>query len=580
MLTGTRRLGALRGGLWLAALCAAIAAIVVVALPASGASTSNPKTALIDGQSVTTDDGITNEAKEPISLEQYAAEQAGYKVTVVSNTEWEAMSAEEFAKYQLLIVGDPICNETASSAIENAATWAPVVMGTSGLNPLVGNRAVVGTDPEFHYADGAGGAQPTNPDEPNTAGAEHLVQDGITYAGGVEGATGVYFDTSCSDPDATPEGEPPVAGGDLTVLERLTAAGPGQWSENAEDVPCGGEVRQIAENPVFDAGTTKLTDSNIEGWSCSVHIAFPHFPPDWNALAVAIDTPSLPTCGVDPESKEEVCGQAYVLVAGAGIVAEAPNLTLEPKSGTNHEGESHTVTATVVRAGAPVPNAAIDFLVTGLNSGVTGTCTTSTGAPDPGCETDETGVVRFTYTDTKGTGEDTINASVTLAGSTQHATATETWIAGEGPPVETKTTPVETKTTTTKVETTPTATTATNTTPAPAPAAKGGVLGFGTAHLARSSQACIASSSYLASVSGTDIGSVTFTLNGHKVKTVSKANSQGAFSLRVTVPAGKVEHLAMHVAFSAAASNHSETISKTLARCAAVKKVTTPRFTG
>jgi hypothetical protein len=564
MLTGARRLGALRGGLWLAALCAAIAAIVVVALPASGASTSNPKTALLDSESVTTGDEITNEAHEPISLEQYAAEQAGYKVTVVSGSEWEAMSAAEFAQYQVLIVGDPICGETATSAIKSAGTWAPVVMGTSGINPLVGNRVVVGTDPEFHYHFGSGGAQPTNPTEPTTGGAEHMVQDGIAYAAGVEGATGMYFDTSCSDPNPTPEGEPPAAGGDLTVLEQLTAAGPGQWTENAEDVPCGGEVQQIAENPVFDAGATKLTDENIQGWSCSDHVAFPHYPTDWNALAVATDTPTKPTCGIDPESKEEVCGQAYVLVAGKGIVAEAPNLTLEPKTGSNVEGESHTVTATVIKDGKPIPNTVVDFLVTELNSGATGTCTTSTGAPDPSCETDETGVVRFTYTDTKGTGEDTINASVTLEGSTQHSTATEVW------------TPKPAGTTTTTTTTT-TATTAVST---PPPAAKGGVLAFGTAHLARSSQACVASSGYLASVSGKDIASVTFTLNGHKLKTLSKANSHGAFSLRVAVPTGKVEHLAMHVAFSAAASNHSETINKTLARCAAVHKVSTPRFTG
>jgi hypothetical protein len=458
----TGRRGALRGGIWIAAVCAAAAAVAVAVVPASGASTSSPKTALLDGSSVTTEDGIQKEGL-PISLEQYAAEQAGFTVTVVEGSEWEAMTAAQFAHYQLLIVGDPICSSTAISAIRSATTWAPVVMGTSGLNPLVGNRAVVGTDPEFHYLEGSGGAQPTNAAEPTTGGAEHLEQDSIAYAGGVAGATGVYFDTSCYDPNPTPEGEPPVKEGDISVLELLTTAGPGQWVENGE-VPCGGSVQQIAESPTFDSGPTKLTDENIEGWGCSDHVTFPHFPADWNALAVATDTSTKPTCGTDPESKEPVCGQAYVLVAGEGIVAEAPDLSLEPKTGSDPAGGEHTVAATVTKEGAPVVGSVVSFVITGQNAGVTGTCTTGSGTADPTCETDAAGVVKFTYSDANGVGADTIDASVTLSASTEHATASEEWTeAGTGTtPVE-ETKPTEPVT----VETTPTtATTPTTTTPA------------------------------------------------------------------------------------------------------------------
>jgi len=580
------KIGKLRSVLWIAALCAATAAIVVVALPASGASTSNPKTALLDGASVTTDDGILNGGGEPISLEQYAAEQDGYTVTVVDGSEWEAMSAAEFAKYQLLIVGDPICSATAISAIQSAATWAPVVMGTSGLNPLVGNRAVVGTDPEYHYLNGEGHAQPESATEPTTAGAEHLEQDAIGYAGGVSGATGVYFDTSCYDPNPTPEGSAPTENGDLSVLERLTDAPAGEWTES-DDVPCGGEVAQIAENPTFDSGPTKLTDENIQGWECSTHVAFTHFPVDWNALAVTRETEHLPTCGIDPDTKEEVCGEAYVLVAGEGIVAEAPNLSLEPKTGSDPAGGTHTVTATVVKEAKAVPGTVVSFLVTGTNAGVSGTCTTSSGAPDPTCETDASGSVRFTYSDGNGAGSDTINANVSLEGKAQHATATEEWT----PAPETETAPTETTTTTptqttTTTSTQTTSTTSTQTTPTtttsastPPPVAKSAVLGFGEAHLA-SSRACVASSGYLASVSGKDVASVTFTLDGHKLETLTKANAHGAYALRIAVKAGKVEHLSIHVAFTAATSNRSETITKTLARCAVAHPVKTPTFTG
>jgi hypothetical protein len=107
------------------------------------------------------------------------------------------------------------------------------------------------------------------------------------------------------------------------------------------------------------------------------------------------------------------------------------------------------------------------------------------------------------------------------------------------------------------------------------------VLSFGSAHLASTARACVASSGYLASVSGKGIASVTYTLDGHRLKTLSKANSQGAFVLRVHVSSGHVHHLAMKVTFTATAHTSAVTLHKTLARCAAaVKRVVTPRFTG
>jgi hypothetical protein len=233
--------------------------------PGLAQATSTAKSALIDEESVTTDDGITKEGS-PISLEQYAAEQAGYTVTLRSGKQWEEMTPEEYASYQVLIVGDPTCRTTALSAVESAHIWTAVVMG-KGPNPQIGNRVVVGTDPEYHYLNGEGGAQPTEPLNPSSAGAEHLVQDGITFAGGVAGATGVYFDTSCTDIQETKLEEEErlgTASASLTrirpataaqpilegpdgrdkndVLEHLTAAPSKEaWTENVEP-PCGGEV--------------------------------------------------------------------------------------------------------------------------------------------------------------------------------------------------------------------------------------------------------------------------------------------------------------------------------------------------
>lgn len=367
-----------------------------------------PKSALINGDSVTTDDGITDAKGNPISLEQFAAQQLGYTVTVVDGSTWDAMTAAQFADFQLLIVGDPFCGTTPASVLSDASTWAPVVMGTSGLNSTVGNRTLVGTDPEDHYAAGGGGAQPTNPSDPTTAGAEHLVQDGLNFAGAVSGATGIYFDTSCNDP-----------GGDVAALNALSVTGTGFTEDTSP--PCGGSVQLIAANPAFSTGPTILTDGNIQGWSCSDHITFPTFPTDWQPLAVATDTASHATCGTDPDTMMTACGESYVLLAGTGVVVTAPDLALTPATHTDPVGGSHTVTATVNHSGTPVAGATVSFVITGQNGGVSGTCSPLS------CATDGSGVVTFTYSDTNGAGTDTIDASVTVSGSLEHANATENW---------------------------------------------------------------------------------------------------------------------------------------------------------
>ncbi len=427
-----------------------VLALLIVALGAVAPSAfaSVRHTALLDAESVTNQDGITRDGN-PVSLEQWAAENAGFTVTVRSGAEWEAMSAAEFAHYQVLIVGDPICGSTAPSAVNSALTWTPVVMGEAGGSLTAGNRVLIGTDPEFHYNYGGGGATPREAGNPQTAGAEHLVQDGITYAGGAVGATGVYFDTSCSDlPEpgfvtamhrvhsalATPLVQEELEGPDgrdvTEVLDHLTVTGPGHWTEDTGP-PCGGSVQQIASNPAFDSGPTKLLDEDIQGWGCSDHVTFPGFPSDWNALAVATDTASHPTCGTDPDTSEQACGEAYVLLAGQGIVARATDLVLSPATSSDHAGGTHTLTATVTDEEMPVAGSVVTFSVTGRNAGAEGMCVTGEGAADPNCETDANGVVRFTYGDGHGAGTDTIVASVKIGESTEQATAFQEW---GGPP--------------------------------------------------------------------------------------------------------------------------------------------------
>lgn len=378
----------------------AVPMAVLVATPAHAAAPGYvPMSALVNGDTVTAtiDDGSGGQ----ISVEQYAAQRAGFTVTVVSGATWEAMSQADFAKYQLLVVGDPICSTVSTTVTSSAANWVPVVMGRTSANTKVGNRTLVGTDPGYHYYYQAGSA------DPSTVGPEHLVEAGIRYAGAVAGATGIYFDTTCGINSDT-----------IATLNSLSATGTGFTSNDSP--PCGGSVAIVADNPAF-AGVSR---EDIEGWGCSVHTTYPTYPADWQVFAVATDTSTKPTCGTDPKTGVAACGEAYVLVAGEGIVVTAPDLSLTPASGSSVAGGSHTVTAAVVQDGSPVVGQLVSFTVTGQNAGVSGTCSPAA------CTTDDTGKVTFTYADANGVGTDTISASMTQSGSTQKATAAWEWVAG------------------------------------------------------------------------------------------------------------------------------------------------------
>jgi hypothetical protein len=112
------------------------------------------------------------------------------------------------------------------------------------------------------------------------------------------------------------------------------------------------------------------------------------------------------------------------------------------------------------------------------------------------------------------------------------------------------------------------------------PKATGGVAAFGVAHLASRPHACVASSTYAASVGGSLIASVTFTVNGHKVGTLKKPNSHGRFLAHIKVRTGHAEKLVVHVVYKASSKVHTATLKRTLARCAVARHHSKPRFTG
>lgn len=336
------------------------------------------------------------------SREATRATNLGFTVTVVDDTTWGSMTAAQFADYQLVIVGDPTCGSLPQVVSQNATALANAVMARQGGNTKAGNRILIGTDPVFHYSQGG----------------NKLIDAAVDFAGVQEGATGLYLDFTCNDPDYNGN---TIPDGQEKLLPLLSIDSSPVWTQN-QDPPCGGDVSLISNAAQFST----LKSSDIRGWGCSVHESFPTFPTDWSALAVATDTPTKPTCGKDVDTGETRCGEAYLLIAGSGITSTAPNLSLSPTTDSNPVGTQHTVTATVTNTdNTPRSGVTVEFVVTGANAGAAGTCVPAD------CKSDAQGKVTFTYTGTN-VGDDTINASITVEGSRQTATAAKTWTAVSG----------------------------------------------------------------------------------------------------------------------------------------------------
>ena len=332
------------------------------------------------------------------STEAVSAVGNGFEVTVVDDTTWGSMTATQFSDYQLIIIGDPTCSSLPEVVSTNAAALADAVMDRAGTNTRVGNRVLIGTDPDFHVGQGG----------------QELIDKGIDFAGALEGASGLFLTFTCNDPDYDGDGTPD---GQEKLLPLLTADPAGSWTQN-DSPPCGGSVSVISNAAQF-AG---LTTTDLQGWGCSVHETFPTYPADWAPLAIATDAATEPTCGNDVETAEAVCGEAYVLVSGAGITSTAPNLALDPATDSNPVGTPHTVTATVTNPDdTPRSGVEVSWVVTGANAGAAGTCAPAT------CVTGADGKVAYTYTGAAA-GDDTINAAITVDGSRQTATAAKTWV--------------------------------------------------------------------------------------------------------------------------------------------------------
>lgn len=378
-----------RLGLLLTLSFIAIGLMLIAGPPAAHAASPQ---ALILSDSVSVP-GPPPAAASGESLEQYEAEQDGFTVTLVDGTQWDAMSAADFAKYQVVIIGDPTCGyDNFEAAVANASTWEPVVMGSGG------NKVIIGTDPTFHTYGGHPG--------------DVLEKNGIAFAGNVDGATGAYVDLSCTYSSSAP-------GTPVPLLDGLSTHGPGSFT--AGGAPCAGSIAIVAAS----GPTSGLTDDDLSNWECSVHNFFDKWPADYTPLALATD-PSVPVTytGTDATTGGTVSGSPYIMVSGSGVTVKS-NLTLNPPSQTLAAGGNASVTATLKDgSGNPIGGASIEFDITGgPNSGTTDPVTTNAS-----------GDATFAYSDSGGTGTDSIVATYTSSGGvTSQGTASVTWTASAAP---------------------------------------------------------------------------------------------------------------------------------------------------
>lgn len=346
------------------------------------------KAALILGSSVQQGTAKDGSGK---SLEEEQAQLEGFTTTVVSDAQWDAMTAAQFKTYQLLIIGDPSTASTQyfQAALQNKDVWEPVVLDSGG------NRVVIGVEETGHAS---------------TPNRVRLTRQGLAFAGARPGSTGVFISLSASYYSA-PEGTP------VPLLDGLSARGPGQFTVTGAG--CGDTVSIVAQS----GPTSGLHKEDLQGWGCSVHETFDKWPSDWSPLVIATESSVKQRyCANDVDTQTLACGAPYILIAGSGISVTS-EIALTPATATNPVGTSHTVTATVQNGNEPASGIVVTFTVdSGPNAGKTGTGVT-----------DGNGQATFTYTDTGGAGTDTISGQFTNAqGAVERGTATKEWVGGGG----------------------------------------------------------------------------------------------------------------------------------------------------
>ena len=221
---------------------AAIAAALLVVGAAKSSQALNGKVLILD---------TTLSTSDPVN-EQTQAATLGLGADVVTPEQWAAMTADQFAQYDAIVLGDNHCEEGVDSAdvleapLANLATWIPAVSGNIFFST---------SDAVYHANEGD-----------NEAGATLQITKGLAYAAGA-GTTGLYFTSSCY--------------GDEDWVGILDAFSPG-WSavdDSADDIHVTGSAALLMG----------LDDANLVDYDNSVHHIFESWASDFTVYAIATD---------------------------------------------------------------------------------------------------------------------------------------------------------------------------------------------------------------------------------------------------------------------------------------------------
>ncbi|KAK6353955.1 hypothetical protein TWF730_008375 [Orbilia blumenaviensis] len=201
----------------------------------------------------------------------------------VTNTEWQAMTTDDFKKFKAIIIGDEISTDPddLEPLMQNRETWGAAIEG---------NVILIGTDTTNHYPD-----------------SRSLMSNGIAFAASGKG-TGLYFSLSKYYGDRNKTSVPLLdIFGEFEVRGDLNA----EESENCYD-----EVHIVARNSVLDG----ITDEVLSNWTCSVHEAFVTYPSSGGEsfipLAIAQGVPGEGS----RDFSDGTSGIPYILVRGASPI--------------------------------------------------------------------------------------------------------------------------------------------------------------------------------------------------------------------------------------------------------------------
>jgi choice-of-anchor A domain-containing protein len=219
------------------------------------------------------------------------------QVHVVTASQWQAMTAEQFMAYRALIIGDAACQSGTAAlqaAIDTRNTWGAIVDG---------DVVILSTDV-------------------TTNGTPRLVENAMrTVFNSVQGRTGMYIALGCAYQGASE----PVA---VPLLEPFGAF-------KVQGVPgCATSGHFFKMYP--DLLSRNMTDSVLTGSGCVARSVFTNYPArNFAVAAVAVSSPERQMPGqtvftdvlMNPEAETSFLSTPYVLVRGASTLGAGCGLT-------------------------------------------------------------------------------------------------------------------------------------------------------------------------------------------------------------------------------------------------------------